>query len=80
MSERITLKYPIEYDGLPIAEIALRRPTVADNLAAQKTAGSDAEREIRLIANLAELPPDAIHLLDMADYAAVQKVLSGFLS
>ena len=77
--ERITLYFPIEYDGLPIKEIALRRPTVGDHLAAQKSAGTDAEREIRLIANLAELPPAAIHQLDMKDYAQLQKVLGGFL-
>ncbi len=77
--ERITLNFPIEHDGLPIKEIALRRPTVGDHLAAQKAAGTDAEREIRLIANLAELPPAAIHQLDMKDYAQLQKVLGGFL-
>ncbi|WP_428995788.1 phage tail assembly protein [Lamprobacter modestohalophilus] len=33
-----------------------------------------------MIANLAELPPEAIHQLDMADYLAIQQVLSGFLS
>ena len=77
--ERITLNFPIELDGLPIQEIALRRPTVGDHLAAQKSAGTDAEREIRLIANLAELPPAAIHQLDMKDYAQLQKVLGGFL-
>ena len=27
-AERITLNFPIEHDGLPIKEIALRRPTV----------------------------------------------------
>lgn len=79
-TERISLSFPIEHDGVPIAEIALRRPTVGDHLAAQKAAGTDAEREIRLIANLAELPPAAIHRLDMKDYAALQKVLGGFLS
>lgn len=31
--ERITLNFPIEHDGLPIQEIALRRPTVGDHLA-----------------------------------------------
>ncbi len=77
--ERINLSFPIEHDGLPIKEIALRRPTVGDHLAAQKVAGTDAEREIRLISNLAELPPAAIHQLDMKDYAQLQKVLGGFL-
>lgn len=79
-TERISLSFPIEHEGVPIAEIALRRPTVGDHLAAQKAAGTDAEREIRLIANLTELPPAAIHRLDMKDYAALQKVLGGFLS
>ena len=79
MAERIQLNFPIEHDGVPIADIALRRPTVGDHLAAQKSAGTDAEREIRLIANLAELPPAAIHQLDMKDYAQLQKVLGGFL-
>jgi len=79
MSERIRLHYPIEYEGLPITEIALRRPTVGDHLAAQKSAGTDAEREIRLIANLAELAPEAIMKLDMKDYAQLQKVLASFL-
>ena len=41
---------------------------------------SDAEREVRLIANLAELPPEAILKLDLKDYAAIQRALSGFLS
>lgn len=77
---RIPLTFPIEHDGLPIAEVALRRPTVGDHLAAQKVAGTDAEREIRLIANLAELPPEAILKLDLKDYAAIQKALAGFLS
>jgi hypothetical protein len=79
-TERVTLGMPIEYDGLPIKEIGLRRPTVGDHLAAQKSGGNDAEREITMIANLAELPPEAIHQLDMADYMAIQQVLSGFLS
>lgn len=79
-TERISLSFPIEHDGLTVVEIALRRPTVGDHLAAQKAAGTDAEREIRLIANLSELPPAAIHKLDMKDYAALQKVLGGFLS
>ena len=80
MAERIKLNFPIEHDGVPIADIALRRPTVGDHLAAQKSAGTDAEREIRLIANLAELPPAAIHQLDMKDYAQLQKVLGGLFA
>lgn len=80
MSSIITLTYPITFDGLPIQQIALRRPTVGDHLTVQKMTASDAEKEIRLMANLSELPPEALYQLDMKDYAALQQVLSGFLS
>ena len=76
----VTLTYPIEHDGLPIKDIALRRPTVGDHLSVQKMTASDAEKEIRLIANLSELAPEVIYQLDMKDYAAIQKVLGDFLS
>lgn len=76
----ITLDYPITHDGQKITSINLRRMTVGDNLASQKTKGTDAEQEIFLMANLAELAPEAIHKLDMKDYAKLQKVLQGFLS
>jgi hypothetical protein len=78
--ERIPLTYPIEHEGLRIAEVGLRRPTVGDHLLVAKLNLSDAEREVRLIANLAELPPEAILKLDLKDYAAIQKALAGFLS
>lgn len=81
MSTRIKLEYPIEHDGLKIAEVGLRRPTVGDRLAVDKLTGvSDGEREVRLIANLSELPPEAIAKLDLKDYTAIQKALTGFLS
>ena len=63
--EHITLNFPIEHDGLPIKEIALRRPTVGDHLAAQKSGGTDAEPEVRLIGHLAGLRPGAVHQLGM---------------
>ena len=46
----------------------------------RKPAGTDAERKIRLIGNLAELPPAVIHRLDMKDYAQLQKVLGGLFA
>ncbi|MCX8018451.1 MAG: phage tail assembly protein [Rhodocyclaceae bacterium] len=55
--QRIPLAFPIKHDGLTIREVGLRRPTVGDHLLVAKLNLSDAEREVRLIANLAELPP-----------------------
>ncbi|MCX8016737.1 MAG: phage tail assembly protein [Rhodocyclaceae bacterium] len=78
--ERIPLTFPIEHDGVRITEVGLRRPTVGDHLVVAKLNLSDAEREVRLIANLSELPPEAVLKLDLKDYAAIQRALSGFLS
>ncbi|WP_269497206.1 phage tail assembly protein [Castellaniella sp. S9] len=80
MSERtpVSLKYPIEIDGATVSVLHLRRAKVRDRLTAQKMANSDAEREIALIAMLADVAPSDIENLDMADYSALQEALTGF--
>lgn len=40
---------------------------------------SDAEKEVALIANLADLPKETIEELDLADYNKIQEVLQDFL-
>jgi hypothetical protein len=77
---KVDLKHPIEIAGAKVAVISLRRPKVKDMLAAEKAGGSDAEKEIRIFANLAEQPPEVIESLDLADYAALQRAYQGFLS
>ena len=79
-SETITLQYPITVDGMLIEELTMRRPLVRDRLIAEKASGSEVEKEIRLIANLCDMAPQHIELLDMADYAKLQECLAGFLS
>jgi hypothetical protein len=78
--QTVTLEYPFEFDGQKISSLTLRRPTVGDNLAVQKAAMTDAEREIRLLANLAEVTPETIHRMDLKDYGKLQSALSSFLS
>jgi hypothetical protein len=58
----------------------LRRPKVRDLLIAGKKDATESEREVNLIANLAEIPADAIKDLDMRDYLRIQEVLKDFLS
>ena len=60
--------------------LTLRRPKVRDMLAADKASGSDAEKEVRVFANLCEVAPAVIEALDMADYQALQERYAGFLS
>lgn len=76
----VTLDYPFEFEGQRISSLSLRRPTVGDNLAVQKAVTSDAEREIRLLANLAEVTPETIHRMDLKDYGKLQSALASFLS
>lgn len=77
---KVTLKEEIKLDGKELNEITLRRPKVRDRLAVDRSNASDAEKEVQLIANLAEVPVEAIEDIDLADYAKLQKALSGFLS
>ena len=79
-SDDIALQYPITADGALIERITMRRPRVRDRLIAEQAKGSEVEKEIRLIANLCELPPSYIELLDMADYVKLQECLASFLA
>ncbi|NYT62360.1 phage tail assembly protein [Alcaligenaceae bacterium] len=80
MSDRktIELKFPVEIDGTSVSVLTLRRPKVRDNLAAEKMSSNNAEREIALLAMLADVSPNDLHELDMGDYAALQKALTSF--
>jgi hypothetical protein len=76
---KIKLDFPVTFSGATINEITLRRPTVKDMRVARITGGKDdAAQEINLIANLAQITPDAVESLDMADFVKVQKALAGF--
>lgn len=77
VGETITLKYPSENGP---ATLTLRRPKVRDMLAAEKGKAGDAEREVALFANLAEVTPDEISNLDMKDYQQLQDAYKTFLS
>jgi hypothetical protein len=77
---KIKLSNAIKIDNKEISEITLRRPKVRDRLIVERSNVSDAEKEVQLIANLSELPIDAIEDLDLRDYAKIQKELFVFLS
>jgi hypothetical protein len=78
--EKIKLSEAIKVDGVLIHEVSLRRPKVRDLLIASKKETSETEREVNLIANLAEVPVEAVKDLDMRDYLKIQEVLKDFLS
>lgn len=78
--KKIQLETPIKIDGVEVHEISLRGPKVRDLLVSDKKNISESEREINLIANLAEVSPEAIQELDLCDYLKIQEWLKDFLS
>ncbi|MDR3187304.1 MAG: phage tail assembly protein [Holosporaceae bacterium] len=78
--EKIKLNEAIKIDGVAVYELSLRRPKVRDLLIASKKDASESEREVNLIANLAEIPAEAVKDLDMRDYLKIQEILRDFLS
>lgn len=76
--ETITLEHPITVSGVEVKSLQLRRPKVRDRLIVDKLAVSDAEKEVLLIANLAEIPREAVEDMDLSDYLKVQKRLTDF--
>lgn len=76
----ITLDYPVTSDGQEITSISIRRPKVADMLAADSKKESDAQKEISMFANLCEVSPKTIEELDLKDYRKLQEAYQDFLS
>lgn len=76
----VKLASPIKVSGAEVDKLEMREPKVRDMLAADKSKGSDAEKEIAMFAALCEVTPDEIQELSMKDYTAVQKVYESFLS
>lgn len=72
----ITLSRPFEVHGAKVATVRMREPTVDDQLAADGAKGSDAAKEITMMANLAEISPDDIKRLPLRDYKRLQ---AGFM-
>lgn len=74
----VKLAYPVALGGQKIEVLNLRRPKVRDQLIADKQNKTDADKEVHLMALLAEVDPAVIQELDMDDYTEVQKVIVGF--
>ena len=78
--QAITLFVPVTIAETTYGALNIRRPKVRDRLAVERIKKTDAEKEIAMIANLAEVTVEVIEELDLADYNKVQEVLQGFLA
>ncbi|UIP93371.1 phage tail assembly protein [Wolbachia endosymbiont of Anopheles demeilloni] len=57
----------MKIDRILVSELTLRRPKVRDRLAVERMGNSDAEKEVALIANLANISREAVEECDLAD-------------
>lgn len=76
----IELSYPITIDATEVKVLQIRRPKVADVMLLQKSQGEDAEKEVKLFANLCEISPEDVKELDMMDYAKLQEQYGNFIA
>lgn len=74
----VTLEYPRTFNGKEYKTLELRRPLVKDQLIADKQNKDSADKEIHFMALLAEVDVEVIQILDLDDYEAVQKTITGF--
>jgi hypothetical protein len=73
----VTLVRGLDVAGAKVTSLKLREPSLDDQLTSQKI-GSNAEAEVALIANLAEVAPADLRLLKMRDFVRLQAALGFF--
>jgi Phage tail assembly chaperone proteins, E, or 41 or 14 len=75
----IKLAHPFEHDGQAVEQLELRRPKVRDMKKMTSGKGDVMDRMLGLVADLAEITPDAVAEIDTEDFQAVQAWLNPLL-
>lgn len=74
MKIQIKLTTPIEFNGVKSDTLILREPTVGDSLDIQKLAATDDDqREVMMLARLADVSPEDLRGMSMKDFRRLQK-------
>jgi hypothetical protein len=73
----VALSRGFEVAGAKVTSLKLREPSLDDQLVSQKI-GSNAEAEVALIANLAEMSPEELRGVKMRDFLRLQEALGFF--
>lgn len=76
--ETHTLNVPITHQGRDYTELRLRRPRVKDILRSVQRDEKGLADDVKQIVDLAEVPPDVVHDLDISDLYAVQAIMRSF--
>jgi len=79
-SVEITLRYPLTVNGQQVKKLLMRQPKVRDQRIAMKSNGDDADKEIRLFADLCMQSPDTLDDMYLCDYQKLREAYESFLS
>lgn len=76
----IKLDFPVTVEAEKYSDLTMRRWKVADRLRVHRAGGDDAEKEIRMMADLCGVGTKVIEELDGSDYEKLLEVYKGFSS
>lgn len=76
----IKLDFPVTVEAEKYTALTMRRWKVADRLRVHRAGGDDAEKEIRMMADLCGVGTKVIEELDGADYDKLLETYKGFSS
>ncbi len=74
----IALIRPIEVGGTKIPVVRMREPTVQDQLTMEANKGTEAEKEIGLMANLCMMAPADVKKMPLRDFKRLQMAYINF--
>lgn len=77
-SAKIQLIIPVNFDGKEIKELEIRRPTLRDNMIANKSSEHNEDKDVMLMSLLCSCEQDLILDLDMADVIQIQEAIANF--
>lgn len=75
MTMTVNLQYPIEHGGNAINRLELRRLNTSNMLLAAKNASCKEEVGFLLLSMSAQIPPESLINLDLADFISAQAAL-----
>ena len=77
---KITLDFPVTVEAETYTNLTMRRWKVGDRLRVHRAGGDDAEKEIRMMADLCGVGTNVIEELDGSDYDKLLAAYKGFSS
>lgn len=74
----ISLEFPVQLGDRTLSEVTMRRPIIRDMIKHKLGANITIEQSMELLADLCDLVPDEMELMDLSDFVKLQDQLLAF--